>query len=155
MCVSNVTLCVHCLSCYIRGTLSFNSGQEIKYPDQGLAWFCSINCTLVQALRVCTGRAAYRGVEVQLYPFMTTALEGGEESASRPGRSLPPRKTQYPLYRRHSGPQGWSRQVRKILPLPGFIPRTVQPIASPYTELPGPRFARYLLVNDGIVHWHR
>jgi hypothetical protein len=30
---------------------------------------------------------------------MTTALEGGEVSASRPGRSLPPGKTRYPLYR--------------------------------------------------------
>ena len=29
-------------------------------------------------------------VEVLLYSFMTTALEGGEWSASRPGRSLPP-----------------------------------------------------------------
>jgi len=31
---------------------------------------------------------------------MTTTLDGVEGSASRPGRSLPPRKTRYPLYRR-------------------------------------------------------
>ena len=31
---------------------------------------------------------------------MTTALEGGERSASRPGRSLTLGKTRYPLYRR-------------------------------------------------------
>ena len=32
---------------------------------------------------------------------MTTALEGGEGSASRPGRSLTPeKKSRYPLYRR-------------------------------------------------------
>jgi len=31
---------------------------------------------------------------------MTRALEGGEGSASRPGRSLPPGKTRYPLYKR-------------------------------------------------------
>ena len=31
---------------------------------------------------------------------MTTALEGGEGSAPRPGRSLPPGKTRFPLYRR-------------------------------------------------------
>ena len=42
------------------------------------------------------------------------ALEGGEVSASRPGRSLPPIKTRYPLYRRLGGPQGRSGQVRKI-----------------------------------------
>jgi len=31
---------------------------------------------------------------------MTAALEGGEWSAARPGRTLPPEKTRYPLYRR-------------------------------------------------------
>jgi len=65
---------------------------------------------------------------------MTTALEGGEGSVSRPGRSLPPGKTRYPLYRRLGGPQGWSEQVRKISPPPGFDPRTVQPVASRYTN---------------------
>ena len=60
---------------------------------------------------------------------MTTALEGGEGSASRPGRSLPPGKTRYPLYRRLGGPQ-----VGKISPRPGFDPRTVQPVASRYTD---------------------
>ena len=34
------------------------------------------------------------------------ALEGGEGSASRPGRFLLPGKTRYALYRRLSGPQG-------------------------------------------------
>ena len=56
---------------------------------------------------------------------MTTALKGGEGSASRPGRSLPPGKTRYPLYRRLGGPQGRSGQVRKISPSPGFDSRTV------------------------------
>ena len=65
---------------------------------------------------------------------MTTALEGGEGSASRPGRSLPPGKTRYPLYRRLGGPQGRSGQVQKIWPLPVFNPRTVQPVASRYTD---------------------
>ena len=64
---------------------------------------------------------------------MTTALERGEGSASRPGHSLPLGKTRYPLYRRLGGPQGQSGQVRKISLPPGFDPRTVQPIASRYT----------------------
>ena len=64
---------------------------------------------------------------------MTTALEGGKGSASRPGRSLPPGNTRYPLYRRLGEPQGRSGQVRKISPPPGFDPRTVQPVASRYT----------------------
>ena len=65
---------------------------------------------------------------------MTTALEGGEGSASRPGRYLPLGKTLYPLYRRLGGPQGRSGQVRKISPPTRFDPRTVQPVASRYTD---------------------
>ena len=65
---------------------------------------------------------------------MTTALEEGEGSASRPGRSLPPGKSRYPLYRRLGGSQGRSGQVRKISPPPGFDSRTVQPVASRYTD---------------------
>jgi len=61
------------------------------------------------------------------------ALEGGEGSASCPGRSLPPGKTWYPLYRRLGGPQGWFGQVLKISPS-GFDPWTVQPIARRYTD---------------------
>ena len=65
---------------------------------------------------------------------MTTALEGGEGSASRTGRSLPPGNTRYPFYRRLGGPQARSEQVRKISPPPRFDPRTVQPVASRYTD---------------------
>ena len=65
---------------------------------------------------------------------MTTTLEEGEGSASRPGRSSPPGKTRYPLYRRLAGPQGRSEQVRKISSPPGLDPRTVQPVASHYTD---------------------
>jgi hypothetical protein len=37
---------------------------------------------------------------------MTSALEGGEESAARPNRNLPPGKSRYPLYRKLDGPPG-------------------------------------------------
>jgi len=43
-----------------------------------------------------------------------------------------PGKTRYPLYRKLSGPYGRSGRVRKISALPGFDPRTVQPVASIY-----------------------
>ena len=32
------------------------------------------------------------------------------------------------------GPHNWSQKVQKILPLPGFDPWTVQPVASHYTD---------------------
>ena len=47
---------------------------------------------------------------------------------------LPPGKIRYPLYRKLGGPQSRSGRVRKILPAPGFDPRTVQPVASRYTD---------------------
>jgi len=54
--------------------------------------------------------------------------------------ALSPGKTTYPLCRRLGGSQGRSRRVRKISPLPGFDPRTVQPVVSQYTDwgIPAP-----------------
>ena len=46
---------------------------------------------------------------------MTAALEGGEWSAARPGRTLPPGKTRYPLYRRLGGPQGRSGRAENLV----------------------------------------
>ena len=48
--------------------------------------------------------------------------------------ALPPGKTRYPLYTTLGGPQGRSGWVRKILPTPGFNPRTVQLVAIRYTD---------------------
>ena len=48
--------------------------------------------------------------------------------------ALPPGKPQYPLYRRLGEPQGQSERVRKISPPLEFDPRTVQPVASQYTD---------------------
>jgi len=48
--------------------------------------------------------------------------------------NLPTGKTQYPLYTRLSGAQGWSGQVQKISSPPGFDPQTIQPIASHYSD---------------------
>ena len=42
------------------------------------------------------------------------------------------------------GPKGRSGQVRKISPLPGFDPRTVQPVASRYTDYATRPTAKYL-----------
>jgi hypothetical protein len=57
---------------------------------------------------------------IALLCFKTSALEGGERSASHPGRFLPPVKTRYPSYGRLRGLQVRSGQVRKISPPPGF-----------------------------------
>jgi len=45
---------------------------------------------------------------------MTAALEGGEWSVARPGRTLPPGKTRYPFYRRLGGPRGRSGRAENF-----------------------------------------
>jgi hypothetical protein len=56
---------------------------------------------------------------------------GGQRHAPA---ALPQGKTRYPLYRRLGEPQGRSGRLRKISSPPGFDPRTVQPVASRYTD---------------------
>jgi hypothetical protein len=48
--------------------------------------------------------------------------------------AVPPGKTRYPFYRRLGGPQGRSGRVWKISPPTGIRTRTVQPVASRYTD---------------------
>ena len=63
-----------------------------------------------------------RGIAVL---FHTAALEGGEWSAARPGRTLPPGKARYPFYRRLGVPQG--RSGRENLVHTGIRSRAVSP----------------------------
>ena len=64
---------------------------------------------------------------------VTSALDGVGDQRQTPA-ALPPGKTRYPLYGRLGGPQGRSGQVRKISHPPVFDPRTVQPVASRYSD---------------------
>jgi len=64
---------------------------------------------------------------------MTAALEGGEWSAARPGRTLPPGKTRYPSYRKLGGLQGRSGRTENLVNT-GIRSRTVQPVFSRYTD---------------------
>jgi hypothetical protein len=84
-----------------------------------------VKVTLVQALRLCTGRTANRGSRGIALLFHDHSTRRGEESESRPSRSLPSGKNWYQLYRRLGGPQGRAGQVRKTSPPPGFDSRTV------------------------------
>ena len=90
----------------------------------------------------------YRGwVEVYLYSSMTAALEAGEWSAARPGRTFPPRKNRYPFYRRLGGPQGRSGREENLVAT-GIRSRTVQPVAQSLYRLSyhGPHVNEYTLL---------
>jgi len=78
--------------------------------------------TLVQALRLCTGRTAHRGSRGIALLFHDHDTRRGERSASRPGCSIPPGMSRYLLYRRRVGPQGRPGQVWKIAPQRDWIP---------------------------------
>jgi hypothetical protein len=68
---------------------------------------------------------------------MTAALEGGEWSAARPGRTLPTGKTRYPFYMRLGGPQDRSGREENLVPT-GSRSRTVQPVAQSLYRLSYP-----------------
>jgi hypothetical protein len=71
-------------------------------------------------------------------------------------------KTRYPLYRRAGGLQSRSGRVQKTSPPPGFDPRTVNRVASRYTDwaIPAPKHLWLTMKNTTInrqnnasAHW--
>ena len=85
-----------------------------------------VKITLEQATKA---QRESRGIALSL--TLTLDGVGGQRHAAA---ALPKGNTRYPLYRRLGWPQGRSGRVRKISPPPGFDPRTVQPVASRYTD---------------------
>jgi len=57
--------------------------------------------------------------------------------------ALPPEMTWYPLYWRLGGLQSRFYRVQKISPPPVFVLRTVQPIASRYTDWAIPAYCAF------------
>jgi len=104
-----------------------------------------MHCGSVQAVR------PIGGVEVQLYSFLTTALEGGAVGVT-PLPFFTPGKTRYPLYRGWVGPRAGLDMCGKSRPPPGFHPRTVQPVASRYTAY-ATRSTAIKLIDNNIVFW--
>ena len=83
---------------------------------------------------IMTGENGNKG-NGKVYPITVhEGLDCGGWSTRRLGRFAPEKDTRYPLYRRLGGPQGRSGRVQKISPPTGFDPRTVQPVASRYTD---------------------
>jgi len=64
---------------------------------------------------------------------MTAAVEGGEWSAARPGRTITPGKNRYQFYKRMGGPQDRSERAENLVPT-GIRPQTAQPVVSRYTN---------------------
>jgi len=83
---------------------------------------------------------------------MNAALEGGEWSAARPGRNLPPGKTRYTFYRRLGGPQGRSGRAENLVPTGIRYPdRPARSSVAIPTELPGPLLTKYLYLFTIVI----
>jgi hypothetical protein len=75
---------------------------------------------------------------------------------SKSPAALPPGNTRYRLYKRLGGPHGRSGRVWKISSPPEFDPRTVQPVASRYTDWAIPAHALLYISGKCIQsfrHW--
>jgi hypothetical protein len=82
---------------------------------------------------------AYEGVDVQIYSFLTSALLGGEWSASRPCRCTPVEKAPSThwiggLVDSRAGLNNVQKRKFLILLDSNSNPSAVQPIASRYTD---------------------
>jgi hypothetical protein len=78
------------------------------------------------------------------YTLSLTSVLDGVGVQGHAAAALSPGKSRYPLYGRLGGPQDRSGWVRKTSPLPGFHPRTVQPVVSRYTDCANPAHNIYI-----------
>ena len=88
----------------------------------------------VQVLRLCTGRTVHRGSRGIALLFLDHGTRRGEVLASRPGRSLPRERPGTHCTGGWVGTRVGLDRCGKSRPPPGFVPRTVQPVASRYTD---------------------
>ena len=143
-------------STYQQLHYNYSQRQRAVYLLHVSAFFGHLNskCTIVQALRLCTGRTAHRGNRGIALLFLDHGTRRRWRVSVTPRPLFTAGKTRYPLYRRLGGPQGQSGQVRKISPPPGFDPRTVQPAASRYIDYATrPTIFTVALKNTKICHW--
>jgi len=72
-----------------RPSFSMTLYRDHLYPTSINLTKVQVKCTLVQALRLCTGPTAHRGSRGIALLFLDHGTRRGEVSASRPGRFLP------------------------------------------------------------------
>ena len=94
-----------------------------------------VKCTLVQALRLCTGRTAHRGSRGIALPFHDYGTRRGVRGQRHAPAALYLReRTGTYCTGGWVGPRAGLDMCGKSRPPPGFDLRTVQPVASRYTD---------------------
>ena len=100
---------------YFSSNLKYNCLRFIQLKREG-----KVKVTLVQPLWLCTGSTAHRGSRCIALLFYDHGTRREWGVSVMPRSLLSPGETRYPLYRRLGGPQGRSRQLRKISPPTGI-----------------------------------
>ena len=94
----------------------------------------NVQCTLVQALRLCTGRTAHWGSRGIALPFLDHGTRRGWEVSFTLRPLFTPGKDPVPIVQEAKWAPGIDWTDRKISSPPRFDPRTVQPVTSRYTD---------------------
>ena len=94
-----------------------------------------VKCTLVQALRLCTGRTTHRGSRCIALPFLDQRNQKGVWDQCPASAAFYPRERPgtYCTGGWVDPRAGLDRRGKSHAP-PGFDPRTVQPVANRYTD---------------------
>ena len=115
LCIFPFIINVYCSPSYTRSTILHQNLFLASWLCLHYHYFRSstvkVKYTLVQALRLCTGRTAHRGSRGIALLFVDRGTRRGWGVSVTPRPLFTPRKTLYPLYRRLGGPQGRSGQV--------------------------------------------
>jgi hypothetical protein len=92
-----------------------------------------VKCTLVQALRLCTGCRAHRGSRGIALLFLDHSTRRGWVVSITPWPLFTPGKDPVPIVQEAEWDPGPVWKGAENLAPPGFDPRTVQPVANRYT----------------------
>ena len=108
-----------------------NTGHVLKNSKKK-----KVKCTLAQALRLCTGRTAHRGSRGIALLFHDHGTRRGWGVSVTPRPLFTPGKDPAPIVQEAGWAPGpvWTGAENLAPPPPGFDPRTVQPVASRYTD---------------------
>jgi hypothetical protein len=113
--------------CNTRWGYDFSS-EYCRANNSNVAYLSSSKVKKKRQSCPATSMQTTTGEDITSYLFLTSVVDGGEWSASRPSHALPPGKEpRYPLDRRLGDLQSWSghRGLKKNpLPPPRFEPRS-------------------------------
>ena len=119
----------------------YNSSSKRSSSHQCSVWKCvfraiakKVKCTLVQALRLCTGRTAHRGSRGIALLFHDHSTRRERVVSSTPRPHLTPRKDTVPILQEAGWAPGPVWTGAEYLVPTGIRSQTVQPVVNRYAD---------------------